>query len=415
MKSRRSFKSLLSLLFSALLAFPEFSPGQLAVGQYEPEAPLRTWNLFGPESAAALGRGHTSLAYAEDPASALTNPSLLAGLEGLHLSLNGARSSASLYRYALVNTGVLTSDENLSLDSLVLDFGGLSLRAGSWAFGLSASIYEIYDRPGIDYEYSSQGQPAYGLAFNQNGFLRVFNFSVARRFGRRLKVGLGMNLANGSLERETVENYPRSGITISDRKEHDFTGAYLNGGMTAALCDRLDVALVFRTPYVRTADSRSRLRYSAPAGGTDIRIDAEAEDRFEQPLVLGLGLSFVAWRSVRILADLLYFNWSDYSVTFFGEEMERNFRDTIRLGLGGETSLRINVLGSVAALPLRIGLIYDPQPMREPTSAYTSFTVGTGIRWRMIALDLGASLGSEKGSGRSLEARRVALSLGVRL
>ncbi len=415
MNGQRSARILLLLVFSALIALPGIVRAQLALGQYEPEAPLRTWNTFGFESAASIGRGGTSFALVEDPATALSNPALLVDLPGTALILNGASNSASLYRYALVNTGVLRSDENLTLHSLALDFGGVSFRWGDWAFGLGAAISEIYDRPGVNYEYRTQGELAYRLDFSQSGFLRVIHLSVARRFGSRFRVGLGINSAGGGLDRETVESYPRSGVTISDRKEHDFSGMFINGGIAAALFSRLEAALVFRTPYMKKAESRSRLRYSAPAGGTDIRIDADAEDHFRQPLALGFGLSFRVSRATRLLADASYFDWSNYRITFLGEDLERNFKNTIKLNIGAETMIVLNIFGSKAALPLRIGMSYDPQPVREPASSYTSFSAGIGLRWRIIALDCGASLGSEKGSGRSLEARRISFSLGLRL
>jgi hypothetical protein len=53
--------------------------------------------------------------------------------------------------------------------------------------------------------------------------------------------------------------------------------------------------------------------------------------------------------------------------------------------------------------------------MSDPDSAYTLYSLGTGLHWRMIGLDAGASFGQESGSGRSLAARRFAVSLSVRL
>ncbi len=406
---------IIALIGTLNVLSPAIASAQLVIGQYEQEAPLRTWNIFGFEGASALGRGGASFVLASDCSDALLNPALLTGLSGIRLTLNGAATSASLFKYSLVNTGVLSTEGNLSVNSLALDFGGISIRTGNWAFGLSAAINEIYDRPGINYEYTSQGRLAYILDFAQSGFLRTINFSLARRFGSLLKAGLGINYAAGKLDRETVEEYPLNGITISDRKEHEFSGISINGGVSLALSTRLDLALVFRTPYVRKSQSRSEIRYAAPAGGTDIRIEADSSDRFKQPLVVGLGAGYRVSTQFQVLADLTYFNWSKYEVEYFGETQERNFKDTIRAAAGAEYALLLDLFGVPASIPIRFGLSYDPQPMRDPGSAYTHYSVGAGLHWRMIALDAGASFGQESGSGDSLSARRVAISLSLRL
>ena len=402
-------------LIWAITALPPTASGQLVIGQYEQEAPLRTWNIFGVEGASALGRGGVSFTLAEDCSTMLTNPALLTDLPGITITLNGATNYASLFKYALVNTGVLSTQDNLSLNSVALDFGGISVQVGHWAFGLSAALSEIYDRPGINLDYTSQGKVAYALDFAQSGFLRNINLSIARRFGGRFKAGLGVNYAAGELDRETVEEYPLDGFTISDRKEHDFSGMFVNGGIDVALSARLDLALVFRTPYVKKSDSRSEYRYEAPGGGTDIRIDSDSSDQYKMPLVVGLGGKYRASTQLQLMADLSYFNWSKYRVESFGESQERDFGDTVKAGLGAEYTLLLDFFGAPAALPVRLGLVYDPQPMRDPGSAYTYYSVGTGLRWRMIAFDLGASFGQENGSGDSLSARRVAISLSLRL
>src|SRR4030043_2364087 len=126
---------------------PIASPAQLVIGQYEDEAPLRTWNTFGLATAASIGGGETMLALADDCSAALSNPALLAGLPKFTLSLNGSYSRSTLFRYSIVNTGVLVSEGNLGIGLFALDFGGLSYRISAWTFALTASVTEVYDRP----------------------------------------------------------------------------------------------------------------------------------------------------------------------------------------------------------------------------------------------------------------------------
>src|SRR5512136_1825422 len=78
---------------------------QLLLGQYEDEAPLGSWNLIGAPPAAAVGLGGALLARAWDPSVSLRNPALLTSLPRLSASVSASYGGASLFKYALVNTG----------------------------------------------------------------------------------------------------------------------------------------------------------------------------------------------------------------------------------------------------------------------------------------------------------------------
>ncbi len=73
-------KRLLSLSITLLLLWlfllsPAWS--QLVLGQYEDEAPLRSWNQYGFLGATSLAVGGTRFAFATDCSTSLANPSLL--------------------------------------------------------------------------------------------------------------------------------------------------------------------------------------------------------------------------------------------------------------------------------------------------------------------------------------------------
>lgn len=85
------------------------------------------------------------------------------------------------------------------------------------------------------------------------------------------------------------------------------------------------------------------------------------------------------------------------------------------MALGAEFRVPFRLFKKEAAVPVRLGLGYDEQPMKNPRSAYMLLSAGAGLHWGVISLDLGASIGRENGSGDSLEARRMALSLTLKL
>lgn len=385
--------------------------GQLVLGQYENEAPLATWNVFGTSTAAGLGLGGIRLSRAWDASVASTNPALLTALPRSSGSLTGAYVITALYRFSAVNTGVLSSASNFSTGYLALESGSFSYRFGDWAAAFTAGLLESYQRPGIDQSYSAQGLVRYALRLEQTGFLRGYTLALARRFGRRLSFGAGLNLVRGNLDRVLVEEWPVEGITIADTRAERFEGLFLNAGLHLALSRGLSASLAVRAPYSKKSDAESLLRYTASGGDTDIRIEAEARNSYRQPLVVGAGLDSRWSEAWSAAAEIAYFGWSRYEVRYFDEPLPRPFRDVITAAAGVEYSLKSRLGARPARFPIRLGLVYDPQPMDNAHSSYLSLAFGLGLRLGSLAADLGGRVGRESGSGNSLKTGRVALSV----
>jgi len=401
------------LLFSflAVLALPLTSPAQLVVGQYEDEAPLRTWNAFGVPTAVSLALGEARFALVSDASAALANPALLSRLGPFTLALSGGYHTADFHRFGIVNTGPVRSEGNLRAGFYALEFGGGSIRRGRWSFVLAAGLVEDYGRPEVQTSYSSQNTVVYTLLWRQTGVLRVFNASLAYDFGRGLSAGLGLNIAAGNLERRVREEFPADGIVIGDEKNQDFRGWFVNAGLAWRVRDGLLLGLVLRSPSVRKADNRSALRYESSRTATDIRIEASASDSLRQPWVAGAGLSWEFGRGFRAAADAAFFAWSAYRADFFGEPLARDFRNILRAGGGLEYSASYRLAGRPVRMPLRVGFLLDPQPMKAPRSAYSVLTFGTGLELGRLHLDVAAQIGRESGSGRALAIRRLAIGL----
>jgi len=394
---------------------PPQARAQLILGQYEEEAPFGTWNTFAPARASSIGRGGTCFTLAADSSASLSNPALLLLLPRLTVMVNGSADYASFFKYSLVNTGVLGSNGNLSQTLYALDYSGISLHLGKWAYALTVSINELYNRPSAYAAYSAQETVLYSLSLTQTGILRSFNLSAAHSFNDWLSAGLGINFSVGDLERKMVEQWTQTGISITDRKTRDLKEFNLNGGLLVNLEDRVRLAAVFRAPCSRQSKNHSFLEYVAPAGPTDIQIEASSVDKVRQPLVLGLGASYKLLPNLWAALDLSYYNWSRYSVDYFGEDLERDFRDVLKVGAGLELQSFFRIFGQRIDFPVRLGLVYDPQPMRNPRSSYASFTVGGGIAWQNFKLDFGALVGREYGSGNNLAAGKFSMSLTFQL
>jgi len=402
---------LLAFFLFVFVLFSIPAKAQLNIGQYEDEAPFRTWNTFGVQSASAVGMGEAQFALVADSSASVINPARLTALPKFSCSLNGSYNAASFDKYAIVNTGVLTSDGNSGMGLYGFDFAGVSLTYKGWAVGISIGLLENYDRPSQKPDYVLGGEVVYLLEFQQTGLLRNYNLSLARKFGEWLSLGIGVNYVAGSMEKTVVENMFFNEVTISDRKKHDFTGFYVNGGLAADVDEKLTIAAVFRTPYTKKADSESKLRYDSPLGNTDIRIDAAAKTKYKQPLVLGFGVDYRFFPQLRVASDVSYFHWSSYSVTYFGEKIKREFKDIVKVSGGLEYMGSLRLFQQNIQVPLRVGLSYDPQPVKDPSSHYIYYTFGIGVHWQGLHLDIGTMLGNEKGSGRDLYGRKLQITL----
>jgi hypothetical protein len=401
---------LAAALIAALVLVYAPAAAQLVLGQYEDEAPLGTWNVLGSPSAASAGMG-VLFARPFDPSVSLAQPAFLAALPRLCVSLSGSYALSQLYKFSLVNTGVVSSDMNLTAGVLGFDHGAFAFRSGPWAFAAAVAAPESFARPAVVAGSGAIGA-TYELRFVQTGYLRTFHAAAARLLGRRLGVGLGLNIAVGRLDRSVVERTetPVRVVTITDEKGQALRGLFFNGGVAWDVSPRITASLVFRSPYVRKGRGTSLLRYEVPEAGTDIRTEAEATNTYRQPWVLGVAGCWRAGTRWLLAAEAAWFGWSAYDVAYFDEPLARAFKDVVRAGAGAEYLARTEVFGRPAGVPFRLGFTVDPQPT-SPRSTYVALTLGTGLRYTSLAVDVSGSLGREYGSGDRLKAGRIVVSV----
>ncbi len=397
-------------IFSLLIFPPRPALSQLVLGQYEDEAPLQTWNTFGITTAASLGRGGTSFTLSESSAVSFSNPALLVKLPKFILSFSGSYRTTLLNKYGIVNTGPFHSPQNSAFGLYTGDFAGISLNIRGWAFSLSVGVRENYSRPEVNWDYEFAGQLFYFIKYNQTGTLFNYNFSLAKNLTNGIALGLGLNLIQGAYEKHLEEQWIQADQTISDDKAFDFHGFFVNGGIVFDISENFTVAAVVRSPYRKNADSESLYRFVDSSIGTDIKIDSSETSIYYQPLLIGLGLQSNILRNLIIAADASFFNWSNYEVNYFGETLRRDFKDVIRLNAGLEYSNEYPLFNTILDVPLRLGVIYDPQPMKNPNSYYFCYTLGVGFHYRNIHLDVGYISGKEYGSGFDLAFKRIFLT-----
>ncbi len=402
----------LSFLF--LLLLPSSGWTQVVIGQYVDEAPIRTWNNIGVLTASAVGLGGTQFTLAQDSSVALTNPALLSSLPKFTVSLNGSFTRATFLKYSLINTGAVTSTGAIDVGVIALDYAGASVRFRRFTVALSFGLLEYYYRPGVRVESNYEGNLYHTLEFNQDGALRTINFALAYKISDRLSAGIGANFIKGVFDKSVEERNYVTEITQEDKDSSDYSGFYVNGGVVYDVSDRVTLAAMIRTPYTKKAVSESLIRYESHY--REIRTEAKAEDNtYKQPLVIGVGANYKLSDSFVVVSDLTYFDWSSYAVKYYEEELDRDFRDVVKVSAGAEYWGNFQLFGKDWRYPLRLGFNYDPQPMKDPNIHYLYFSVGTGIRVGRFSVDLSGMFGKEYGSGDNLGAQKVVFTLSYRI
>jgi len=414
MKPPKTYSIFVWLLYLIIMSPAEAWP-QLTLGQYEDEAPVRTWNLPWTLTAQSLSMGGMQFAFVRDCSCALTNPALLDRLPRISFALSFSTIRASLSKYSIINTGVLSMEGNSTLGLYAADFAGTSLRFMGWTFAFSTALVENYDRPHVKSEYTYYGSLYKSLDFYQQGELKNINISVSRKIFHQVSFGIGVNFVSGFFEKNIEENWIQSNITITDRISHDFSGLYFNGGLVVDVSGSLTAAAAFRTPYTKKTDSQSLLEYYAPQGDTDIKIEASSKCGYRQPLMIGIGISYKPSESIRVASDCAFFNWSKYAVNYFEEDLRRDFKNVLKIGAGIEYVTHQRIFNRTLEVPFRIGANYDPQPMKNPDSRYFYFTFGMGVKCGKFFLDAAGMSGKEKGSGNDLMGQKFSITLGLYL
>ncbi|MDD8030949.1 MAG: hypothetical protein PHQ25_03010 [Acidobacteriota bacterium] len=402
----RCFQTIILLIL--LLSPTAFGQTQAGPGQYTEEAPLGSWNIFGLETASSLGSGLCQMARV-GPASILVSPAVTSLNPGTSFSLNLSFNQTQLFKYWLVNTGVLKTNGNLPFRCWQLDYLGLSQKISHWTLGFGWALTENYGRPGLDYNHFEEGVLYNQLNLWQNGHQTNYAFSLARELNRRLSLGVSFIWYRGHLERNLEESWPVDNIKMIDYRYQKIKGFYPVFGLSYILTDWLFVALSLIPAHERKVHGQNNFNYDSPQ--TDIEIVGQASDIIKRPLITGLGARVTLRPNLSGYLEAVYFTWKNYSFSYFGETQTRNFRNVVRLGTGIEYRTKLRFLGRLWTTPYFLGLTVDPQPMTEVSSTYFFLTFGSGISTDLMALSFSTAIGLETGSGQHLKHQRISITL----
>jgi len=400
---------LLAFLIIFGLSHDHWLEARLQAGQYLEESPLGSWNQFGLDSATTLGTGFSQLTLAQNSQAIFSNPALLSSVQPGRLTINAGFNQTQLFDFWLVNTGVISTDSNLTYRSLEINYLGFNYNLGKFSLAVAWAQTENYGRPSIDYRYVENEVLYDRLRLKQAGHLRAFSLALARKINSRLSLGLSLIFLRGEIERDLEEDWLQDGTSMTDSRQQKISGFYPVVGLEYVMSSRLSLGLSFAPPYQRKINSQSFLSYVSAE--TEISFEGQADDRARRPLVVGAGLRYRLKDNLNLCLESRYFAWNHYSYSYFGENLRRDFRAILELGAGLEAQTEIKFLGRRWKTPYYAGLRIDPQPMKDISSTYYYLTFGSGLGNDYFILTFSTAIGFEHGSGHHLKNQQIAVTL----
>lgn len=417
-----SFKYTLRLVvfFSLFLIASSFIFCQENLEQYFDEAPLRSWNIWSPYPARNTAMGDCILAVpSRSSLSGMHNPANLSAAKQVIISCTLSVNSTQLFRYSVVNTGeVIPGVLNTSIDNTIehfnLDHLGIIFPIKKGSIALNLAEWEDYRRPELRQAYSiSTGGRIDGIF---SGKLRSANLSFSYPFFKeRLHIGAGFSYLYGKQSKELSLKMDSYGFEVVDefRDEQKLKGSCFHLGLLLKVSESFKTGVALRTPFNKRAASNVHRKYSSDF--ITISHSYFSQDSYHQPLMIAWGLSYQLNPDLLLAADLSFFNWESYRVERFGVPLPREFRDTIKIGIGLEYIPKKLGLSFLQKLPLRIGYIRDPQPCASPECNYHYITIGTKFTIKNLSLDIAAQIGRGRGDDINLLNRRIIISLDLGL
>jgi hypothetical protein len=301
---------------------------------------------------------------------------------------------------------------------------------------IDTSLFYDYE----DYLAGTRRPFSYTNAFTYRSDVNALNIGFGTRMYDRLSFGLAINVYGGRSHQYVYENarwdeYVLSNLPGGQRavvelinQVYDttsYSGVYFTVGFQYE-ADRWKTGLIIKTPHTMKQTMDQFVDHRSLANGSQITGSAvgihndDNVTELDQPMTIGLGVSFDVKKNAMIAADIEYraFGGSQIhvrdSLTLvpggtdieYFTDYDSYWNDVWALRAGGEyvweTGNEI-----VPAVPIRAGVGYTqiPEPNVDgggfevqngelvfvpttSTAAMTSWSVGTGMQWAQIHLDM---------------------------
>jgi len=379
--------------------------------------------------ARAAGVANAFVAVADDATAASWNPAGLIQLETPEVSIVGA------YNLRTEDTTYIAfPDASGPQDVSTYEVNYLSLAYPFNALGtnmiVSLNIQHLYDfNKKVDFSYSfvdTVGPPLTlnnTINYKQEGLFRPISPAIAIQLTPYISLGLTLNFwdhgiydnewkseyrgkGNGifvgfpfNVKTQIDEKYIMDGLRIDLSDPFHWYNANFNLGLLWELNSRLNLGLVFKSPFDAQLDhdycfTSSVVYPTAPAANSQNKTSFKETVKVEMPMSYGIGLAYRFSDALTFDLDVYRTQWSDYVLhDGSGNEMnpitgksqqDSDVADTIQVRLGGEYL----IIGNSLVIPIRAGIFYDPEPAEGSPDDFFGFSIGSGVAYKGIVYDI---------------------------
>lgn len=404
---------------------------------------------FTGNGARARGMGNAFLAVADDVTGVGWNPAGVFKMESpvLGLSFNSLRPRGTFSSDRLDLSGNSVTFERISRDHTGT-FGALTsanfvapIRVKGHPFVATASYTRVSD----EYQFSNRefDEIAIFAIFNEVGTLieldtviasvgviseleggiDAVNLGFGTRLSGNLALGASLNIYAGAVQRHTNvlvtgDNVPVNNFQNGFLERNVFSADSSGfGGFNFTIGlkhdgEKFDAGLVIKTPFSLSQKSlnfsSNIIKINDVVSFTDTTITIDLLTKYEIPLMLGFGIGYNVSESWLLAFDAEYRHFSTQQI---------KIRQNITLVPGADNIEEFVILSeeqwqwsnvfilragteylnetSIGIIPFRAGIGYVPVPTPDTdingirsTAVSYEFSLGTGIHWEQIKLDL---------------------------
>ncbi len=373
----------------------------------------RYGNPLLPVDGRVLAMGEAGMAAADGVSGMSLNPALLGKTEGVEVAATGMLIVSEEARQQPLHDSFdgIIAYNTYAMNSGLYDHyvGGVAWSPGDmyaefdWVPTVAVGYHPRFD---MNYDYhvqfrdnDNQAQPMDRIIADYfadgDGGVNAFTVALGQEVAPEVYVGLGIDFLNGDWDTRTQRVFPADSDSsdVESRQGYgNVTGTQFTLGVLVERLHRLDVAVVYRSPFtlegeyeVRPENEDGRIVWS-PEMGEDFA--------YEYPYSIGLGLEYHPRNQIltTLTLDVEYTAWSEFKDDDVGD---LNFDDTVVYRVGVEHGFFDDTFA-------RFGFLYEPSYV-DSDNTRAAFSTGLGLDVLGVRVDIGGQVGVREydlGDGR---------------
>lgn len=284
-------------------------------------------------------------------------------------------------------------------------------------------LFPIFNEVGVFIETDTVYETV-DLISQLEGGLDAINIGFGTRIHNNLSFGTSVNVYSGKVQRHTDalvagDNLPVNNrqhgeldVVVQQADSNTFSGFNVTVGLKLD-GERFDAGLIVKTPFSlnqkREVFTSEIVNVNGIPLATDTTFQIDLLTKYDIPLIVGFGVGYQVNENWLLATDLEYRNFSSAQI---------KIRENLILVPGGNNIEEFEVLTDeewqwsnvfivrtgteylrktgIGTIPLRAGLGYVPLPTpnvdimgNRSTATSYQLSLGTGIHWSQIKLDIG--------------------------